>query len=148
MVGQTKIAGLHVYQERINRMMEVLLHDNRSIGQWKSMDVRQKIMDSFEVQEKEYSRNQVIYDIRKLRAHGLMEELKRTNRYRLTSYGVKMAFAFTLMRKRIYGPLHCSLFEQQPDAAITSGSNLKRMYRRLDNDINEIQKYLAGRHAA
>jgi nucleotidyltransferase/DNA polymerase involved in DNA repair len=144
MAGQTKIAGLHVEQERINRMLEVLLHDNRSIGQWKSMDVRQKILTSFAVDEQEYSRNQVIYDLRKLRAHGLVKKLHRTNRYRLTAYGVKIALAFTLMRKRIYGPLHYSLFENQPDQSIATGSKLERLYRRLDNDINEIQEYLAA----
>ena len=147
-VGQTKISGLHVYQERVNRMLEALLHDNRSIGQWKSMDVRQKIIDSFDLSENDYSRNQVIYYIRKLRAHGLVEKIKGTNTYRLTGYGVKVALAFTLMRKRIYGPLHYSLFEQQPDAGIDTGSILERLYRRLDIDINEIQKYLAGSPAA
>jgi len=148
MVGQTKISGLHVYQPRINRMLEVLLHDNRSIGEWKSMDVRQKIIDSFDISEQDYSRNQVIYDIRKLRAHGLVEKINNTNTYRLTGYGVKVALAFTLMRKRIYGPLHYSLFEQQPDAGIETGSKLERLYRMLDSDINEIQDYLSGRKAA
>ena len=129
-------------------MLEALLHDNRSIGQWKSMEVRQRIIDSFDLSENDYSRNQVIYDIRKLRAHGLVEKIKGTNTYCLTAYGVKVALAFTLMRKRIYGPLHYSLFDQQPDAGIDTGSILERLYRRLDIDINEIQKYLAGSPAA
>jgi hypothetical protein len=147
-IGQTKISGLHVYQERINRMLEMLLHDNRSIGQWKSMDIREKILNSFEIPEKEYSRNQVIYDIRKLRAHGIVEKIGKSNRYRLSSYGIKVALAFTLMRKRIYGPIHYSLFKGQPDQNIVCGSKLERLYRRLDSDINEIEDYLAGRHAA
>ena len=148
LVGQTKISGLHVYQPRINRMLEVLLHDNRSIGQWKSMDIREKIMDSFEIAETDYSRNQVVYDIRKLRAHALVEKLHRCNRYRLTAYGVKIALAFTLMRKHFYGPLHYSLFESQPDQSIAIGSRLERLYRRLDTDLNEIQDYLSGEKAA
>lgn len=148
MVGQTKISGLHVYQERINRMLEVLLHDNRSIGQWKSMNVRRKILTDFHVREEDYSRNQVIYDIRKLRAHGIVEKIHKTNTYRLTSYGVKMALAFTLMRKRLYGTLHHSLFEQQPDHSIATGSKLERLYRKLDVDINEIEDYLSGKKVA
>jgi hypothetical protein len=106
MVDQTKISGLHVYQERINRMLEALLHDNRSIGQWKSMQVRQKIMDSFDLSDQDYSRNQGIYDIRKLRAHGLVEKINRTNTYRLTGYGVKVALAFTLMRPPASGTVN------------------------------------------
>jgi len=148
MVGQTKISGLHVYQDRINRLLEVLLHDNRSIGQWKSMQLRQRVLKDFNISEDHYSRNQVIYDIRKLRAHGLVERIGRSNTYRLSTYGVKVALSFTLMRKRIYGPLHYSLFENQPDASIGSGSKLERMYRRLDLELNEIQEYLAGRYAA
>jgi hypothetical protein len=148
MVGKTKISGLHVYQERINRLLEVLLHDNRSIGQWKSMDIRQKILAYFDVKDKEYSRNQVIYDIRKLRAHGLVEKIGRSNRYRLTAYGIKVALAFTLMRKKIYGPLHYSLFHDQPDHDLATASQLERMYRHLDNELNKIQEYLAGRTAA
>lgn len=144
MVGQTKISAIHVYQERMNRLLEILLHDNRSIGEWKSMAVREKIMVDFQIDEEEYSRNQVIYDIRKLRAHGIVEKIGRSNRYRLTGYGVKVALAFTLMRTKIYGPLHYSVFERQPDHSIPTGSILERLYRQLDADINEIQAYLAG----
>jgi hypothetical protein len=144
MVGQTKISGIHVYQQRVGRLLEVLLHDNRSIGQWKSMQLLQKILTDFHVSDEEYSRNQVIYDIRKLRAHGLVEKIGRSNTYRLTSYGVKIALAFTLIRKRIYGPLHYSLFDRQPDHTIASGSKLERLYRNLDGNINEIEDYLSG----
>lgn len=143
MVGQTKISGIHVYQERMNRMLEILLHDNRSISEWKSMAVRQKILVEFHLSEEEYSRNQVIYDIRKLRAHGIIEKIGRSNRYRLTGYGVKVALVFTLMRKKKYGPLHYSVFERQPDHSIANGSKLERLYLQLDVDINEIQAYLA-----
>jgi len=144
MVGQTKISAIHVYKERMNRLLEILLHDNRSISEWKSMAVRQKILVDFHLSEDEYSRNQVIYDIRKLRAHGIVEKMGKYNRYRLTSYGVKVALAFSLIRKKIYGPLHYSLFETQPDHSIPTGSKLERLYRQLDTDINEIQSYLAG----
>lgn len=148
MVGQTKISGIHVYQPRIHRMMEVLLHDNRGISEWKSMDIRRKVLESNELAGDEYSRNQVIYDVRKLRAHGLVEKLHRRNAYRLTSYGMKVALGFTLMRKRIYGPFHYSLFENQVDQSIASGSKLERLYRRLDSDLNDLQDYLSDKRAA
>lgn len=148
MMVNTKIAGLQPWHECTIHLLETLLHDNRSIGQWKSMKVREKILSSFAVDEKQYNRNQVIYDIRKLRAHGLVEKLHRSNRYRLTTYGVKIALAFTLMHKRFYGPLHYSLLENQPHHSIATSSKLERMHRRLDSDINEIQDYLSGWQAA
>jgi hypothetical protein len=148
MQGQTKIPAIHVYQERINRLLEVLLHDNRAIGEWKSMDIRKRIINEYELDGRSYSRNQVIYDIRKLRAHGIVEKLKRRNSYRLTSYGLKVALAFTLMRKRIYGSLHYSLFHNQIDKEMYTESKLEQLYRQLDTDLDKIQEYLSGRKAA
>ena len=107
-----------------------------------------RIIKEYELEKESYSRNQVIYDIRKLRAHGIVERLKRQNSYRLTSYGIKVALAFTLMRKRIYGSLHYSLFHNQPDGEICTESKLEQLYRKLDTDLNKIQDYLSGRKAA
>ena len=112
------------------------------------MAVRNRIIKEYELEEGSYSCNQVIYDIRKLRAHGIVEKLNRRNSYRLTSYGVKVALAFTLMRKRIYGSLHYSLFHNQPDIDMSTESKLEQLYRQLDRDLNNIQDYLSGRKAA
>lgn len=143
MVGATKIPAIHVYQERMSRLMQVLLHDNAAISQFKSMTLRSRILCEFEVDAANYSRNQIIYDIRKLRAHGILQRVRGRNAYQLTDYGVKVALSFTLMRKRIYGPLHYSLFHHQPDASEKTESKLEQMYRKLDAQLNDIQAYLA-----
>lgn len=148
MMGKTKIPSIHLYQKRINRILEILLHDNRSLGEWKSMQLRDMIIKTFSIRETHYSRNQIIYDLRKLRAHGVVEKLPRTNRYRLTEYGLKLALAFTVMRKKIYGPMHYSLFHYQVDHTMTTNSKIERLYRRLDDSIAEIQDYLSGKSAA
>jgi hypothetical protein len=148
MLGQTKIPAIHVYQERPNRIMEILLHDHRSLTEWESMKLRRRIITEFEIEETTYTRNQIIYDIRKLRAHGIVEKIEGANRYRLTGYGVKAALAFTLMRKRLYGPMHYSLFHHQTDHTLPTESKLERMYRQLDLKLDEIQEYLQGENAA
>ena len=48
MQGNTKISALHVYQERINRLLEIFLYANRAIGEWKSMDIRKRITTEYE----------------------------------------------------------------------------------------------------
>lgn len=147
-IGNTKIPAIHLYQQRINRMMEILLHDNRSIAEWKSMQLRQMILKTFELDDDQYSRNQVIYDLRKLRVHCIVEKLPHKNCYRLTEYGIKIAVAFTVMRKKIYGPLHYSLFHHQVDKTFYTESKIERMYRKLDENLIEIQNYIAGKKAA
>jgi hypothetical protein len=148
MIGKTKISGIHVYQERINRLMEVLLHDNRSIGEWKSSDIRKRIITEYEINKRKYSRNQTTYDIRKLRAHGIVERIKGRNLYRLTAYGIKLALVYTLMRKRIYGPLAYSMFHYQTNNKMPIESKLERLYRNVDSDLDKIKEYISGKNAA
>lgn len=88
------------------------------------MSLRDRIIKEYELVNESYSRNQIIYDIR----NGIVEKLKRRNSYRLTSYVVKVALAFTRMRKRIYGSLHYSLFHNQPYSEMQTGSKLERLY--------------------
>lgn len=53
----------------------------------------------------DYTANQMSYDLRKLRLHGLIERVPRTNTYRLTPDGVRAAVFYTKLRGRLLGPL-------------------------------------------
>lgn len=51
----------------------------------KYVSIRTRIITEYEMRETDYSRIQVIYDNRKLRAHGIVDKLNGRNCYRLTS---------------------------------------------------------------
>jgi hypothetical protein len=53
----------------------------------------------------DYSTNQMSYDLRKLRLHGLIEKLPGTNTYRTTPEGIRAAVFYTKLRARLLGPL-------------------------------------------
>ena len=61
----------------------------------------------------DYSTGQMSYDLRRLRLHGLIERIPRTNTYTLTPEGLRVAFFFTKLRTRLLGPL---LEANQPPA--------------------------------
>jgi len=63
----------------------------------------------------EYSPNQMSYDLRRLRLHGLIERLPRSNTYLLTGEGIRVAVFYSKLQNRLLCPL---LAADQPPAPI------------------------------
>ncbi len=71
MAGKTKIAGIRIHDTRMLRLMEVLLHGGTQLNGWRSHDIHQAVLTTFALSATTYTRNQLRYDLRKLKAHGL-----------------------------------------------------------------------------
>jgi hypothetical protein len=54
---------------------------------------------------RDYSAQQMTYDLRRLRLHGLIERLPRSNTYVLTPEGLRVAIFFTKLDRRLLHPL-------------------------------------------
>ena len=53
----------------------------------------------------DYARNQMSYDLRRLRLHDIIERLAGTNTYRVTNDGIRVAVFYTKVRARMLGPM-------------------------------------------
>ena len=53
----------------------------------------------------DYGTNQMSYDLRRLRLHGIIERIPGTNTYRVTDDGIRVAIFYTKVRARVLGPL-------------------------------------------
>jgi len=53
----------------------------------------------------DYSANQMSYDLRRLRLHGLIEKIPGTNTYTTTPEGLRAAVFYTKLRGQLLGPL-------------------------------------------
>jgi hypothetical protein len=53
----------------------------------------------------DYSANQMSYDLRRLKLHGLIERLPGTNTYTTTADGIRVAVFFTKLQHRLLAPL-------------------------------------------
>ena len=71
--GKTKIAGIKIHDTRMMRLMEVLLHGGTQLNGWRSADIHQAILTSFGLPADRYTLTQLRYDVRKMKAHGLLE---------------------------------------------------------------------------
>jgi len=58
-------------------------------------------LDAYHLTAKQYSRNQLAYDLRKLKAHGLIQRPDNRYVYALSDYGRKAAAMLVTLRNRI-----------------------------------------------
>ena len=144
MDGKTKIAGIKIHDTRMMRLMEVLLHGGTQLNGWKTADIHQAILTAFGLSAKTYKLAQLRYDLRKMKAHGLLERIGRSYRYRLTDKGIKAALMLILFHTRVCGPLANSLFHRQPDQSLQPPNKVETAYYKADRAIRHVIDLLAA----
>ena len=80
--GNTKIPGIKIQDTRLLRLLEVLLHRGTQLGGWRSRQIHEAILSSFQLSVANYTLTQLRYDLRKLKAHGLLERDGQRYAYR------------------------------------------------------------------
>jgi hypothetical protein len=113
-------------------------------GGWPAKQIHQAVLTTFHLTDKAYGLNQLRYDLRKLKGHGLLERDGRRYAYRLTSKGVEVALLFLFFHKRLCGPLANSRFHHRPDPEHRPNSNLEAAYHKADRAIEEVVRLLAA----
>jgi hypothetical protein len=143
--GRTRVAGIKIHDTRMIRLMEVLLHAGTKIGGWRSTEIHQAILKAFSLQPASYSLTQLRYDVRKMKAHGLVERDGKRYVYRLTEKGNKVALMFVLFHKRVVGPLANNLFSDHPPTLdFPPPTRIEKAYRRANKSIQQIIDLLAA----
>ena len=74
------------------RLMEVLLHGGTTVGGWRARDIHRAILTTFRIGEDRYGLNQLRYDLRKMKAHGLLQRDGSRYAYRLSDKGTKSLY--------------------------------------------------------
>ena len=143
-VGAVRYPGLKIHEPRIIRLLEVLLHGGPQIGGWTARQIHHALLTSFDLSEKAYGLNQLRYDLRKLKGHGLIERDGSRYAYRFTQKGVQVALLFLFFHKRLCGPLANSRFHHQPDPQHRPNSRLEAAYHRADAAIQRVVDLVAA----
>ncbi len=82
---------------------------------------------------RDYSTNQMTYDLRRLRLHGLIQRIPHTNTYALTPEGIRVAVFYTKLDRRLLHPL---LAGDRPPAPL----DVRRALATLDRAVNDYVK--------
>jgi hypothetical protein len=78
----------------------------------------------------DYSTTKMSYDLRRLRLHGLIQRLPRSNTYVLTDEGIRVAVFYTKLQHRLLRPL---LDADKPPARI----EIRRALKTLESAVND-----------
>jgi len=143
-IGSVRYPGIKIHDSRLIRLLEVLLHSGSNLGGWTAKQIHQAVLTSFRLSATAYGLNQLRYDLRKLKGHGLLERDGSRYAYRLTAKGVQVALLFLFFHKRLCGPLANSGFHHRPDPAHRPHSKLEAAYHKADKAIQEIVDLLAA----
>ena len=143
-VGAVRYPGIKIHDPRVIRLLEVLLHGGTQVGGWTARQIHHTVLASFHLSASAYGLNQLRYDLRKLKGHGLLQRDGSRYAYRLTAKGVQVALLFLFFHKRLCGPLANSRFHHRPDAHHQPASKLEVAYHRADKAIQQIVDLLAA----
>ena len=143
-IGTVRYPGIKIHEARIIRLLEVLLHGGNTVGGWTARQIHESVLTTFQLSAKPYGLNQLRYDLRKLKGHGLLQRDGRRYAYQLTDKGVQVALLFLFFHKRLCGPLANSRFHHRPDAAHRPNSQLEAAYHKADAAIQNIVDLLAA----
>jgi hypothetical protein len=143
-IGSVRYPGIKIHDARIIRLLEVLLHGGNTVGGWTAKQIHEAVLTTFQLSSKTYGLNQLRYDLRKLKGHGLLERDGSRYAYQLTAKGVQVALLFLFFHKRLCGPLANSRFHHQPDPAYRPNSKLETAYHKADAAIQSIVDLLAA----
>jgi hypothetical protein len=142
--GSVRYPGIKIHDTRIIRLLEVLLHAGNTVGGWTAKQIHSAVLTTFQLSAKTYGLNQLRYDLRKLKGHGLLQRDGRRYAYRLTTKGVEVALLFLFFHKRLCGPLANSRFHHKPDPAHRPNSKLEAAYHKAHKAIDNIVELLTA----
>jgi hypothetical protein len=143
-LASVRYPGIKIHDTRIIRLLEVLLHGGNTVGGWTAKQIHQAVLTTFQLSPNTYGLNQLRYDLRKLKGHGLLERDGTHYAYRLTTKGLQVALLFLFFHKRLCGPLANSRFHHTPDPAHAPKSKLEAAYYKADKAIQNIVDLLAA----
>jgi hypothetical protein len=143
--GKTKVSGIKLEQRRILRLLEVLLQGaSGHLKRWTTAQLRQTVLEQCGLKEKDYTLNQIRYDLRKIRLHGFIERIPHSYAYRFTQRGQKLALLLIQLRKRIYGPIAFGTLRHRPNKDHMPNSTFERAYHKIDQAFDEAIELLAA----
>ena len=134
--GRTRVPGIKIHDTRMIRLMEVLQHSGTKIGGWRMAEIHEAILSAFGLKTKGYSITQLRYDLRKMKAHGLVERDGTRYAYRLTAKGNKAALLFVLSHKASAARLPTAYSTRPRSRKSRPATKIEAAYRKADHSID------------
>src|SRR5712691_3628362 len=148
LIGQRRVPGLKLHDDRVIRLLETLLHPGGFVRDWTSRELHTRVAARHHLVADEYRLSQLRYDLSKLRAKGLVERIGKSRRYCLTPIGLKLGVLLVKLRVRLLGPLTSLIQQPNTNASPRHLNSVDAAYREVDTALDHLSAALGLQHAA
>ena len=104
LVQEQRAAGLRYADPRVQALLSALLGFSLLVRGFTNRQLRERMAGLFGQPPDSLSAGRMSYELRRLRLHGLIARVKKSNRYQLTQRGIQVATFFTRTYARILRP--------------------------------------------
>ncbi len=147
-VGQRRVPGLKLHDDRVIRLLDTLLHPAAFAGEWTTRELHARVLARHRLTDSDYRLSQLRYDLARLRAKGLVQRLGRTRRYRLTPQGAKLGVLLVKLRTRLLGPLATLASNSGTQTPPAHSNSVVTAFREIDTALDHLCTALGLQHAA
>jgi hypothetical protein len=136
-VDGQQVSALPFGQERVQALLTVLLLFCLQPQGFRNRQLRPLLAQLLGLAESQIRPGRMSYDLRRLRLHGLIERLPKTQRYRLTTFGLKTALFYSRTYQRLLRRGLSELHHPYPWAASTLAADYAKFQNALDAYVTE-----------
>jgi hypothetical protein len=134
-IAGQRAPGLHFDDHRVLALLQVLCLFLTLPEGFRNASRREWMAQALGIPGHAYSPGRMIYDLRRLRLHGLIERLPHSQRYRVTDMGQRVALFFTKVHSRILRPGLSQVFDGCPKAPIRPIATAMRRLEQAFEDL-------------
>jgi hypothetical protein len=135
------VSALPFGQARVQALLAVLVLFCLQPEGFRNRQLRPLLAQLLGISDSQISPGRMSYDLRRLRLHGLIERIPKTQRYRLTRFGLKTALFYS----RVYQRLLRRGLSELHDPRLSESSSLAADFAKLQNALDA---YVAQKMAA
>ncbi|MGH3943833.1 MAG: hypothetical protein ACRDSI_02095, partial [Pseudonocardiaceae bacterium] len=132
-----RIAGLRLGDHRAHALLQALLMFRLLPHGFLNRDLRRLLADLLGKHPHEITAGQISYDLRRLRAHGLIARIPGTHRYQTSDTGLHHAMLITHLHTRLLQPGLAQLTDPDPPAPNPLRTAARNYQRALDQLTQE-----------
>jgi hypothetical protein len=127
-----RVAALRFDDPRVQALLSVLVQFVFQPRGFANKDLREPLAHLLGIAPEQVTQGQMTYDLRRLRLHEIIERIPKTHRYRLTSFGLRIALFFSRTYARLLRPGLACLTPKAP----SGNPRLRQAFEKLEGEIH------------
>lgn len=130
-VGKTRVGGIDLNQSRMRRVAEAVLALSTSPTGFTASELAQKVRAMSGEPESQYGARRAAYDIKKLRAKGMVRKIGKSRRYEPLPEGLRAITALVVLREKVIRPLLAASGRPEPPCQPANPTLIDHQYETL-----------------